>query len=295
MPKENTHLWFAHDLLDYLPEASLRGDISHSIDEYHLGSFIPDTFFYSRTKSIENVSEVLHGKAGSLTNTVIFRVLDEAMTGRDIAFILGYISHCALDIVFHPMINSLSGDYYDEDPREREKAVTLHRRIETCIDVEIGNPLRIYRLVRLKTIRGLVFEDIVSRSFSVPVEGIRSTLSKQLLLNRMFASITAYRALSLAHRLGIVKTKEHLSLFYGSALHERPILQDPLRYHTSEAGPELVTSLAELFARAREKALRMMEAAHGYSKGTVSRKRLIDEIPGENLSTGEIPDGSPQV
>jgi hypothetical protein len=295
VPKENTHLWFAHDLLDYLPEASLRGDISQGIDEYHLGSFIPDTFFYSPEKSIENISEVIHGKAGSPTNTIILRVLDEAKTGRDIAFILGYITHCALDIVFHPVINSLSGDYYDENPLEREKAVYLHRHIETCIDVEIKNPMRIYRLVRSRTMKGLVFEDIVSRGFSVPIVRIRSTLARQLLLNRLFASVPVFRVMNFAHGLGIVKTREFLSLFYGSALYEGPSIQDPIRYHALETGAELVTSLAELFARAREKALRMMEAAYGYFKGTVSRERLIEEIPGENLSTGEIPGNTMQI
>ncbi|HQG31950.1 MAG TPA: zinc dependent phospholipase C family protein [Deltaproteobacteria bacterium] len=292
MPKENTHLWFAHDLLDYLPEASMRGDISQGIDEYHLGSFIPDTFFYGRDPSIENISEVIHGKDGAPTNTMILSVLDEARTQRDITFILGYISHCALDIVFHPVINALSGNYYDDDPVEREKAVYLHRHIETCIDIEIKDPLRIYALVRRNTIKGLVFEDIVSRNFSVPVGMIRSTLAKQLLLNRLFASIPAYKAVSLIHRLGVTKKREFLSLFYGNALDEGPALHDPMRYRASGAGPELVVSLAELFARAREKALRMIEAAYGYSKGTVSKERLIEEIPGENLGTGEIPGSS---
>ena len=294
MPKENTHLWFAHELLDYLPEATLRGDISINIDEYHLGSFIPDTFFYSSDKTVENISEVIHGKAGTPTNRMILGVLDEARTQQDIAFILGYIPHCALDIVFHPVVNSLSGDYYDEDPVEREKAVYLHRLIETRIDVEIKNPLRIYHLVRPSTIRGLVFEDIASRSFFVPVEKIRSTLAKQLFLNRLFASIPAYRAAKLSHRLGVMKTRELLSLFYGSALYEGPSLHDPIRYRSLDTRAEMVISLAELFARAREKALRMIEAAYGYSKGTVSKERLIEEIPGENLSTGEIPDSSLQ-
>lgn len=295
MPKENTHLWFAHDLLDYLPEASLREDISLGIDEYRLGSFIPDTFFYGSDELIVDISEVIHGKAGSPTNTMILQVLDEAKTQRDIAFILGYISHCALDIVFHPVVNSLSGDYYDEDPVEREKAVYTHRLIETCIDVEINNPLRIYGLVHSRTIKGLVFEDIVSRRFSVPVNRVRSTLTKQLLLNRLFASIPAYKAMAFLHKIGIVRSRELLSLFYGSALQEGPSLHEPIRYRASKTGAELLVSLAELFARAREKALRMIEAAHGYSRGTVSRERLIEEIPGENLSTGDIPANSLRI
>lgn len=288
MPKENTHLWFAGGLLDYIPETQMLKDVSAHIDRYHLGSFIPDTFFYSSDRSVGEVSEIIHGKDNKPTNTIIIRVLDEAKGMADIAFILGYISHCALDITFHPMVNSLSGDYYDDNAMQRQEAVYLHRHIETCIDSLIRNPLRIYRLVRASMLTGLVFEDIIFKEHSLPARIQERTLSRQLLANRLFASSSAYGLAKFLHRSGIVKSKEPLSLFYGNA-REHPCIENQVSYMDVKTGRKKTEQLSDLFTRARIKALGMMEAAWGYSRGTITRERLLEMIPGESLSTGEIP------
>jgi hypothetical protein len=291
MPKENTHLWFARRLLDYIPGTQMLKDVSAHIDRYHLGSFIPDTFFYSPERSVGEVSEIIHGKDNKPTNTIIIRVLEEAKGMADVAFILGYISHCALDITFHPIVNSLSGDYYDDNPQQRQEAVYLHRHIETCIDDLIGNPLRIYRLVRASMLTGLVFEDIIFKEHSLPAQKQERTLSRQLLANRLFASSSAYALAKFLHRSGIVKSKELLSLFYGNA-REHPCIQDQVSYVDINTGLEKTEHLSAVFARARIKALGMMEAAWGYAHGTITRERLLEIIPGESLSTGEIPANS---
>lgn len=289
MPKENTHLWFANGLLDYIPETTMIREISAHIGQYHLGSFIPDTFFYSTDASLELISEAIHGKDGKPTNEIIFRVLDEAKSMGDIAFILGYISHCALDITFHPMVNSLSGDYYDQNPLKKKEAVYLHRRFETCLDVSIQNPLRIYRLVRTEMIHGLAFEDIVGRIFSASPKDIRRILSRQLMANRIFASSPAYAGARLMYGLGLLKSKEFLSLFYGN-IKGNDCIKEPIRYRDLSTGIEKVEPLSTLFTRARLKALGMIETAWGYAQGTVSGEHLKEMIPGENLSTGELPD-----
>ena len=288
MPKENTHLWFAHGLLDFVPETRMLKDVSAHIGQYHLGSIIPDTFFYSSDKSVGEISEIIHGKDSSPTNKIIIRVLDEAKGMSDVAFILGYISHCALDITFHPMVNSLSGNYYNEDPLERHEAVYLHRHIETCIDALIQNPLRIYRLVRVSLLSGLVFEDIIQKEHSVPPQKQERTLSRQLLANRLFASGGAFMLAKFLHNVGIIQSKEPLSLFYGNAREYRCI-ENSVSYTDIKTGIGKTEQLSEFFARARIKALGMMEAAWGYAHGTITRERLLEMIPGENLSTGELP------
>ena len=165
MPKETTHLWFAESLVGKTRAEGMRVVISGGKPSYCLGSIIPDTFYYSFSPSLERISGIIHGRDGRPTNALILSVLVEARGPDDIAFILGYITHCALDITFHPMVESLSGNYYDQDPARREDAVTRHRFLETCIDVRTGNTLRIHELVRPRLLRGLVFEDIVGRDF----------------------------------------------------------------------------------------------------------------------------------
>lgn len=289
MPKENTHLRFAHEVLHSCPDPRMLRDVSGRISHYYLGSFIPDTFFYASRESLVDISEVLHGKGGTLTNEAVISVLDHARDARDIAFILGYITHCALDIVFHPVVNALAGDYYDKDPAKRSRSAYLHRRIETCLDIRTGNRLRIYDLTRPGLIRGLAYEDFIHTRFAAPKQSLRRTLLRQLLFNRLFASPAAYAAVSLLFGLGVLHARETLSLFYSNVKNGNTCIQEPITYSESGTGTERQVYPSMLFTRARDKALAMMLAAYGYTRGSVSLEQLLEAIPGENLSTGEIP------
>ncbi len=289
MPKENTHLWFAQETLHHVPDPQLLRDVSGHMGRYYLGSFIPDTFFYASDSALSDISETLHGKNGAPTNEAVLSVLDQARGMHDIAFALGYVTHCALDIVFHPVINALAGNYYDEDPVQRSRSAYLHRRIETCLDVRINNRLRIYRLTSPGLVRGLAYEDFISGRFSASRRALEITLFKQLLINRLFASRAAYAAIRLFYGLGILRHQEVLSLFYANVGDGIDCLQDPVSYYDGKTRSEKSVSLDTLFARALDKALDMMLAAYGYARGSVSREQLLDAIPGASLSTGEIP------
>lgn len=289
MPKENTHLWFAQETLNHVPDRQLLRDVSEHIGCYYLGSFIPDTFFYASSQTLTDISETLHGKGGAPTNEAVLSVLDHARGMRDIAFALGYVTHCALDITFHPVVNALAGNYYDEDPVRRSRSAYLHRRIETCLDVRINNRLRVYRLTRAGLVRGLAYEDFLSRRFSASRRALENTLSKQLFINRLFESRAVYAAFRLSRGLGILRRYEVLSLFYADINDPAGCLQDPVSYYDSKARSEKQVSLDTLFARARDMALAMMLAAYGYARRSVSREQLLDAIPGASLSTGEVP------
>jgi hypothetical protein len=289
MPKENTHLWFAHEVLHHCPDPRLLRDVSENVRSYYLGSFIPDTFFYASGNSLTDISEILHGKNNTPTNEAVISVLDHARSIRDIAFILGYTTHCALDIVFHPVVNALAGNYYDNDPVQRSRSVYQHRHIETCLDDRIGNRLRIHRLTRPGLVRGLAYEDFICRRFAAPRHSLRRTLSRQLMFNRMFTSPAAYAAVRSLYRLGILPSREILPLFYPNQRHDTSCIQNPIVYFDTKTGAERQVHLEALFTRARSKALTMMLAAYGFFRGTDSRKHLLEAIPGENLSTGEVP------
>jgi len=289
MPKENTHLWFAQETLHHIPDRQLLRDISGHLGCYYLGSFIPDTFFYASGQTLSDISEILHGKDGALTNEAVLSVLENACGMRDIAFVLGYVSHCALDIAFHPVVNALAGDYYDKDPVQRSRSAYLHRRIETCLDKRINNRLRIYRLTSPGLVRGLAYEDFIIRRFSASGRALERMLFKQLFINRLFESRAVYTMLRLSYGLGILRHQEVLSLFYADVGDSACCLQDPITYYDSNARSEKQVSLDALFTRARDTALAMMLAAYGYARGSVSREQLLNAIPGASLSTGEIP------
>jgi len=287
MPKENTHLHFAYGLLEEFQGHDIRKVVSEYIRHYLLGSIIPDTFYYGNSASLRRISESFHGKDGNPTNTTIVQVLDNARDKKDISFILGYISHCALDITFHPVIYYLSGNYYDESPEKRARAVYLHRHLETCLDLDIKNSMRMHRLIRIKYLEGLVFEDIISQKFKVPIKSLRHSLRRQITYNVLFTINAAYHLAKLASKTGLFNDTSQLGLFYGDAVYDEQI---PSMIEVADLieGRQWTTTINELFSNARTLAKSMMEAAYGYWIKSVSRDEMLHAIPGLSLDTGKL-------
>ncbi|HOS97024.1 MAG TPA: zinc dependent phospholipase C family protein [Deltaproteobacteria bacterium] len=287
MPKENTHLLFAHGLLEDLTGRPMLKEISGNLNAYLLGSIIPDTFYYGSRKGLTRISETFHGRDGNPTNTTIIQVLQAARGPRDVAFILGYITHCALDITFHPVVYYLSGNYYDQDPVKKQQAVHRHRRLETCMDASLENPLRLHRLIRTRFLEGLAFEEIVTSQHQTPIGDIRASLRRQIVLNLLFTSTVAYCLARMAVRQGMVDDPSYLGLFYADA--PRTVcLPSPLRVADLVEGRERTTTVAELFTQARGLACTMMEAAYAFWKGDAGMDDLLRSIPGLSLDTGML-------
>jgi hypothetical protein len=287
MPKENTHLHFAYGLLEEFQGRDILKDVSENIWHYLLGSIIPDTFYYGNNASIRRISESFHGKDGNPTNTTIVQVLDNARDKKDISFILGYISHCALDITFHPVIYYLSGNYYDESPAKRARAVYLHRHLETCLDLDIKNPMRLHRLIRMKYLKGLVFEEIISQTFKAPVKSLRHSLRRQIAYNVLFTIDTAYQLARLASKTGLFNDTSQLGLFYGDAVFDDQI-PSVIEIADLIDGHHWTTTTDKLFSNARTLASSMMEAAYGYWMKSVTRDEMLRAIPGLSLDTGKL-------
>jgi len=287
MPKENTHLHFAYGLLEEFQGCDILKSVSENIWHYLLGSIIPDTFYYGNSASLRRISESFHGKDGNPTNTTIVQVLDNARDMKDISFILGFISHCALDITFHPVIYYLSGNYYDESPEKRARAVYMHRHLETCLDLDIKNSMRLHRLIRIKYLRGLVFEEIISQKFKVPIEHQRHSLRRQITYNVLFTSNAAYLLARLVSKTGLFTDTSQLGLFYGDAACDEQI---PSRIDVADLieGRQWTTTINELFLNARTLAKSMMEAAYGFWMKSVTREEMLRAIPGLSLDTGKL-------
>jgi hypothetical protein len=287
MPKENTHLHFAYGLLEEFQGHDILKDVSEYIRQYLLGSIIPDTFYYGNSASLRRISESFHGKDGNPTNTTIVQMLDNARDMKDISFILGYISHCALDITFHPVIYYLSGNYYDESPQKRARAVYLHRHLETCLDLHIKNSMRLPRLIRIKYLKGLVFEEIISQKFKVPIKNLRHSLRRQITYNMLFTSNPAYHLVKLASKTGLFHDTSQLGLFYGDAVYDEQL---PTMIEAADLieGRKWTTTINELFSNARTLAKSMMEAAYGFWIKSVTRDEMLQAIPGLSLDTGKL-------
>ena len=51
------------------------------------------------------------------------------------AFVCGFLSHMALDIVFHPWVYAVTGPYYDPDPDRQADSQMSHRLVESWLDL----------------------------------------------------------------------------------------------------------------------------------------------------------------
>lgn len=285
MPKENTHASFAYSVLDWVDDSALKGCLSEHITEYLLGAVSPDTFYYS---PYSTVSEHLHGKAGNPTNALLPDLLQDPRKMRDMAFTCGYLTHCALDITFHPVIYYLSGNYYAPDARQRARAVYLHRHIETCMDLQLGNRLRIHALFKAGLVDGLAFASYIARTFSLSIADIRQAYRTQRLYNRAFNSELAYNLVRGLLALNIMKDESVLGLFYADCGNDKDMLGGAIVHQDLISGLETVSTVAALMFAARCKAVSMMQNAWAYVQGAITLSDLLEAIPGESLDTGKV-------
>ncbi|MHB1652288.1 MAG: zinc dependent phospholipase C family protein [Desulfitobacteriaceae bacterium] len=143
MPKELTHWQVARKaFLGQIPD-SVKRIISASPHLYYLGAVAHDIPFYDLSEpaeaSLERVGNQLHGVNGENTLMPLLGILSEVLRrpgkGYLLSFVLGMLTHFVTDATFHPAVYYLSGNYFDEDPGARAKAVFRHRLLETGIDL----------------------------------------------------------------------------------------------------------------------------------------------------------------
>ncbi|HOM30133.1 MAG TPA: zinc dependent phospholipase C family protein [Deltaproteobacteria bacterium] len=286
MPKENTHLWFAYSMLGRSIGADMLRTVSSHLSSYLLGSVMPDTFYYSPRRELVSISETFHGRDGNPTNTLVFKVLDAGPDQADLAFVLGFLTHCALDIAFHPVVYFLTGNYYDPDPARKAQAVRLHRRLETSLDAGLSHGFMLHRIIRPWHTRGLALEAILARDFGARALDVRCALARQAAFNLAFRSAALYRVAVWASRRTRAVPQEALGLFYADAGDAR--FPETIEAQDLVVGAPYTTSAGELFDKAGRHAAAMMNAAWAFACGRTTRRELEEAIPGASLDTGMV-------
>ncbi|MCB1189165.1 MAG: zinc dependent phospholipase C family protein [Leptospiraceae bacterium] len=110
----------------------------------YVGTIAPDIFYYYHFLSREKneISQIWgdlhhHKNVTQLVLNFLDIILDsEETVYRDklIAFTLGYICHCVVDVITHPYIFYISGDYYNKDPKISLEAQQNHMKVEFALD-----------------------------------------------------------------------------------------------------------------------------------------------------------------
>jgi hypothetical protein len=110
----------------------------------NLGAVAPDIFYFyhvlqpNRTRKAAFWGDLAHhSRITELVLNFLDQVHETEMSlyrDRYLAFTLGYICHCVVDIQTHPYIFYISGDYYNDDKKISYNAQINHMRVEFGLD-----------------------------------------------------------------------------------------------------------------------------------------------------------------
>ncbi|OEU53967.1 MAG: hypothetical protein BA862_13095 [Desulfobulbaceae bacterium S3730MH12] len=286
MSFENTHLWAADVVKEQIVIDVLRELIVSNIDYYYLGAIFPDTFSYSREKKIRDISSTLHGNTGTLSNQLVFDVLERIKhTGdkKNLAFICGFLTHCAMDIVFHPIIGYFCGYKPQNNDKEAARSSYLHWHYETEIDKRFNNDFYLDRIVKPTAAQDLLVASILNTSEQV----ISDCLKRQITFFKRFRSLYIYTIYRMLSKTGLVE-KKYLGGFYANLKVDSMRIPDNIRYRDIISGEDKETTMDNLMDQGIKMGIKMVESAFDYRSGKISLKLCKNTISGSNLDTGRI-------
>jgi hypothetical protein len=262
MPKEITHIVFADKSLKKLQDTKLHSYILDSKNSYHFGSLAVDSFYYNLEipffdKNFFQWGDLVHGAEGNNPFLPIYEALKEIKTiyksdqnqekyispikkqiqkryklnnniSDKISFVCGYLTHCALDINFHPYVYYFSGNYYDKDKDESINSQMRHRLIEGWIDYHLikenfqdYNTNSTFKVFNNDFIN-LRLLDFISNHFSYSWNGDKNNIYNSIVrgyfvqksLNNIFDNKKLKKIAKVVNDLSKNNLRAYLSLFY---------------------------------------------------------------------------------
>lgn len=324
MPKEISHILFADEVARSL-DMDQQSLLGANRSAYYFGSVAPDLFYYDIPlpgdggQSAEKWGGIIHGKDGEDNNRHVLGMIDsiaESRTGaktadastisdRDakLAFVCGYLTHVALDTYFHPLVYSVSGNYFDKDPAERRRAEARHRTFESCLDLfllaERGLTLKEFNLIgklflppslrdTLVKFYAQALADAYEPGFDLGPFALRA-FRKSRWMTRLFVSKPAFRFFSRLERLIGADWSHLLNLFYAEKeAHGRvhfPRLADVPHPVTGRAYSGDVHRLITL---SRKRAVQFTRAAFTHAQGRSTRRKTAGVLKSYSLNNGIV-------
>ena len=121
MPAHYTHYYIAREALEGLPDKILH-DVQPYLPVYFFGAQGADFCFFYQITNLrrKNLGSYLH-REGGLTAFQVLKTLS-AYEPALFAYTLGYVTHYAADVAFHPFVYSVTNNPID------------HSRIENALD-----------------------------------------------------------------------------------------------------------------------------------------------------------------
>ncbi|MBF0634585.1 MAG: zinc dependent phospholipase C family protein [Nitrospinae bacterium] len=277
MPKEITHWIIAKKAADCAPEPYLRQVIRDNMSLYLAGAIAVDSPYYvlrGRDKPFfAKAGARLHGMKKESPFASVLRIPDIA-TGVDenraMAFTLGALTHVIADRVFHPMVYYLTGDYDYPDAAIRRKAVTLHRLLETWMDVWFAQrtapekDVKLFRFAAQNSAEAKIMARLGSALFfgeKQMVKPARVAVLSHTIIQSLFTKPWALKALGFYGRVANRDMGEFMALCYPPMDSKPPsFLSGPIRYKNPVTEKDIAETLEEMEKRAVETCARWFNA-----------------------------------
>lgn len=286
MPKENTHLWFAQSLIAApVPTVGLDPPRSEPLF-FFLGSIIPDAFYYHPLSRARRMPRVLHGSDPEWKNTTPFWLVSQAkgsQSPRDKAFVLGYLSHLALDRVFHPVVHVLSGKRKGQ--ASSYMTVARHRLVETALDRYINQTCFFHRIIHPRLGDHVHPLQSLIREIGLGNRDLRRALTVQRLVNRLVLERGTHTVLTFLDRAPVWDLSALRNLCYAQLDQELALAANGQNIgpekSSQDKGLRAVRRINwhRLFARSKEDALAMFWACEAFWRGDVTEDALAKALP----------------
>jgi hypothetical protein len=290
MPKENTHTYFAEKVLSKIQKEDpiLAGQIQERQKFYLLGSYSPDVFFYSKNPENKKISDFIHGHEGEKTNITPIKLAEkikQERNPRDEIFLYGFLTHMAMDIVFHPIIFYLTGNPYSENKEQNPKNFHRHRQLETALDRKLHSQFKLLDPQSVD-IPSLKFASLLENKFNVSQKEILETYQKHYSNNLLFRRKYLYYLILFLNKINILKISDLLGLFYPNA--KKIQFPEKIKYKDLFNGKTKETTLKKLFKEAENLSKNYILTVRKFLNDEISKKDVEEVIQGQNLDTGVV-------
>ena len=305
MPRDLTHIMLAEDIRNKLP-AEMRQCAERCESVFHMGAISHDSFLYGINSKL---STKMHGGFGDDTRDVVLLMSDDIRQEKDPelqkkkkAFVYGFLTHMAVDSVFHPFVYSVSGSQIPKNNPDQEHvklAKTRHRYVETWLDIHFLKEKK-HRLQAYKPLKKLMNNDKdrklaadffcrnYQKAFNIDEDLTRvykNSMAVQLFIGRVTKNQTMGKMLRrlddfLDGRLGMA-----VSGFYQQDRKMPDQLKEFTSFKHPVTGQTVHKTLTDLTQEAVQRGTDFILAAEKYIKSG-NRQEFLRSFPNINLDTG---------
>ena len=305
MPRDLTHVIIADDILKRSKDSWAKG-VAEQSTAMHMGAIAHDSFLYGPSPKL---STKMHGGFGDDPRAPALAMLDDVraeknpeLKAKKKAFAFGYLSHMAVDSVFHPFVYSVSGSQVPENNTSKEgedMAKARHRYAETWLDVhflrEKGLTFNNFRPMR-KIVHNIgdsrMLADFFCKNYQKAYHidrDVSSDFRRGMLVQLAVGKVTQNQNIgSMLRRLDDYtggKLKLAVSGFYQNDRQIPALMESFKSFKHPVTGEVVHKNLHDLTEEAIVCGTKYIRAAEKYL-ATGDRAAFLKAVPNKNLDTG---------